>query len=116
VERGGALSPDPDQRERPLLGGCVVAVADTSEGARAPFAGVGQRAGVLLTGGDAPVSESFLDDDDVGAAGEQPGGVGGAQVVEGDLVVEFRGFDRGRPVLAPEVVPRQRRGRGRGEK
>src|SRR6476469_548965 len=36
---------------------------------------------VLLRGGDRAVAESFLDDLEVGAASEQPGGVSVAQVV-----------------------------------
>lgn len=47
-------------------------VADAAEGGERSFTGVGERAGELLGGGDAPVTESFLNDDDVGAASEQP--------------------------------------------
>jgi len=69
----------------------------------------------LLGGGDASVSESFLDDDDVGAAGEQPGGVGGTQVVEGDVLLDLRGVDGGGPELGAEVVAGQGRPGAGGE-
>src|SRR5947209_6165183 len=98
VCRHGRLGPS-------LLDGCRFAVADASERGERAFAGVGEGAGVLLGGGDAAVAESFLDGDDVGAAGEEPGGVGGAQVVEGDLLFELGCSDGSVPVFGAEVVP-----------
>jgi len=53
-----------------LFGCCVFAVTDAAEGGEGAFAGIGEGAGVLLGGCDASASESFLDDEDVGAAGE----------------------------------------------
>ena len=44
--------------------------------------GVGEGVQVFLGGAQAAVAEAFFDGLDVGAAGEQPGGVGVAQVVE----------------------------------
>jgi len=45
-------------------------MADFAVGGEGAASGVGEGAGVLPGGGDASVSEAFLDDDDVGAAGE----------------------------------------------
>jgi hypothetical protein len=71
--------------------GSRLAVADLAEGSQGAVTGIGQRAGVLLRGGYPPVPKSLLHDDDVGAAGEQPGRVRGSQVVEGDLLLDFCG-------------------------
>ena len=58
------------------------AVADLAQGVQGSVVAVGQGVKVALGGGDARVAESFLDDGQVGAAGEDPGGVGVAQVVK----------------------------------
>jgi hypothetical protein len=44
----------------------------------------GEGVEVLLGGADVAVAESFFDGLEVGAAGEEPGGVGVAQVVGAD--------------------------------
>jgi hypothetical protein len=46
--------------------------------------GVGQGVQVFLGGTEAAVAEALFDDLDVGAPGEEPGGVGVAQVVGSD--------------------------------
>jgi len=88
-----------------LLAGCLFAVSDAAKGGECAFAGVGEFAGVLLSGGDAAVAETFLDDDDVGAASKQPRGVRGARVVEGDLMIDLRCLDCGR-LTRGGVLPR----------
>ena len=47
-----------------------------------------------------PVHDAF----EVGAAGEQPGGVGVAEVVDPDREVDTGGVDGGQPDAAPERV------------
>src|SRR5438270_4354997 len=91
-----------------LLDWCCLAVADASVCGEGSLSGVGQGAEVLLGGGDLAVAEAFLDDGDVGAAGEEPGGVGGAQVVEGDFLFDLGCGDGGCPELGAEGVPGDR--------
>jgi hypothetical protein len=69
--------------QQPSLLGWRLRMSDATECREGAFASVCQRPGVLLGGGDPAVAQAFLNDDDVGAAGEEPGGVRGAQVVEG---------------------------------
>ena len=57
---------------------------------------------VFLGGAQAAVAEAFFDDLDVGAAGEQPGGVGVAQVVDADVEVEAGGGECGLPDVLGE--------------
>lgn len=57
------------------------AVSGFAVGGEGAVAGVGQGPEVELGGGDVGVAEAFFDDLDVGAAGQQPGGVCGAEVV-----------------------------------
>jgi hypothetical protein len=50
--------------------------ADVVQGGEGGVVGAGQGVEVALGGGDAGVAEAFFDDLEVGAAGEEPGGVG----------------------------------------
>jgi hypothetical protein len=59
--------------------------------------GVGEGVQVLLSGLDLGVAHPFHHGYEVGAAGEQPGGVGVAQVVDADGEVDPAGLDRGKP-------------------
>jgi hypothetical protein len=67
---------------------------------------VGEGVEVLLGGAQAAVAKAFFDDLDVGAAGEEPGCVGAAQVVHSDAEVEVGGGDGG----VPDALANQRRG------
>jgi hypothetical protein len=67
-------------------------------------AGVGEGAEVLLGGGDLFVAEAFHDDLQVGSSGEEPGSVGGAEVVELDAAVEPAGVQGGDPDASAEGV------------
>ena len=64
--------------------------------------GVGEGVEVFLGGAQAAVAEAFFDGLDVGAAGEQPGGVGVAEVVEPDVGVELGGGGGGGPDVVAE--------------
>jgi hypothetical protein len=64
--------------------------------------GVGEGVEVFLGGAEAAVAEAFFDGLDVGAAGEEPGGVGVAEVVEPDRVSELGGRRRGGPDVVAE--------------
>ena len=80
------------------------AVPDRLEGGERSTAGVRQGAEVLLGGGDLTVAEAVHDDLQVGAAGEQPRGVGTAQVVEADLLADAGSLDRRAPDPGAEHV------------
>jgi hypothetical protein len=62
----------------------MVPVPDGGECGEGGVVGFGEGVEVFLGGDDAAVSESFFDGLEVGAAGEEPGGVGVAQVVGSD--------------------------------
>jgi hypothetical protein len=66
-------------------------VAGAVEGVDGGVVGVGEGMEVFLGGAEAAVAEAFFDGLDVGAAGEQPGGVGVAEVVEADGEWELGG-------------------------
>jgi len=59
---------------------------------------------VVLGGGDLSVAEAFHHGPEVGAAGEEPGGVGVAEVVHADGEPEPGGFDGGFPDAVAEGV------------
>ena len=67
--------------------------------------GVGEGVEVFLGGGDSGVAHAVHDGFDVGAAGEEPGGVGVAEVVDADLEVDPRSGDGGSPHPSAERVP-----------
>src|SRR4051794_23585900 len=89
--------------------GCWRAEADLAVCGQGSVARIGQCAGVLLRGRDLAMTEPVLDDDDVGAAGQQPGCVSGAQVMKRHRLRDLRGLYRRHPELGAEVVPRQGR-------
>ena len=62
----------------------------------------------FLGGGDLGMSLAVHDGLEVGAAGEEPGGVGVAEVVDSDVEVDAGGFDGGQPGPGAEGVPRDR--------
>ena len=64
--------------------------ADAVEGGEVLGVGVGEGVEVFLGGGDLGVAHPVHDGFEVGAAGEQPGGVGVAQVVDADVEVDAR--------------------------
>src|SRR3954468_4342800 len=66
--------------------------------------GVGEGVEVFLGGAQAAVAEAFFDGLDVGAAGEEPGGVGVSEVVEADRTGEVRGGGGGGPDVVAEPV------------
>ena len=66
--------------------------------------GVGEGVEVLLGGLDLGVAHAVHDGLEVGAAGEEPGGVGVAQVVDADVEVDAAGLDGGQPDAGAEGV------------
>ena len=80
-------------------------VADAVEGGEVLGVGVGEGVEVLLGGGDLGMTHAVHHRLEVGAAGEQPGGVGVAQVVDADVEVDARGGDGGSPDPGAEGVP-----------
>jgi hypothetical protein len=87
------------------LGGWV---AGPVEGREVLGVGVGEGVEVLLGGGDLGVAHAVHDGLEVGAAGEQPGGVGMAQVVNADVEVDSRRGDGRQPDAGAEGVTRDR--------
>lgn len=86
-----------------------LAVLDAGEGVEVALVGVGQGVEVLLGGLDLGVPHPFHHGLQVRTAGQQPGGVGVAQVVDPDRVVDAGGFDCGQPDAGAEGVPGDRR-------
>ena len=64
--------------------------------------GFGEGVEVFLGGDDAAVPEAFFDGLEVGAAGEEPGGVGVAEVVGADADADAGGVEGGFPDLVAE--------------
>ena len=73
----------------------LIAVLNDGSGVEVALVGVGEGVQVLLGGLDLGVAHAFHDGLEVGAAGEQPGGVGVAQVVDPDGEVDAAGLDGG---------------------
>ena len=63
---------------------------------------------VFLGGGDLGVAHAVHDGLEVGASGEEPGGLGVAEVVDADVEVDTGGLDGGQPDAGAEGVPRDR--------
>ena len=85
----------------------AVSVSDAVEGYEGGGVGGGEGVQVFLRGGDGLVAESFADGLEIGAAGEEPGGVGVAQVVHSRSWVEVGGGAGGVPDLGAPVVAGQ---------
>jgi len=78
--------------------------------------GVGEGVQVFLGGHDLGVANAFHDGLEIGAAGEEPGGVGVAQVVDADVEVEAGALQGGQPDLGadlPSADGSRRRARAR---
>jgi hypothetical protein len=90
-------------------------VTDGLEGGKSAVVGVGEPAQVLLGGLDLLVAEAVHHGLEVGATGQQLGGVRAAQVVEAHPLVELRACDGRKPDAGAEDVPRDRRARTGGE-
>jgi hypothetical protein len=69
--------------------------ADAVEGVEVPLVGVGEGVEVFLGGGDLGVAHAVHDGFEVGASGEEPGGVGVAEVVDADVEVDAGRLDGG---------------------
>ena len=77
-------------------------MSDRGEGGEGGVVGFGEGVEVFLGGDDAAVSEAFFDGLQVGAAGEEPGGVGVAQVVGADADADAGGVEGGFPDVVAE--------------
>ena len=84
------------------------AVADQGERGQVLGVCVGGGVEVLLGGLDVGMSEAFHDGGEVGAAGEQPGGVGVAQVVDPNREVDPVRLNRRKPDPGKKGVARDR--------
>ena len=80
----------------------AVPLSDGGECGEGGVVGFGEGVEVFLGGDDAAVSEAFFDGLQVGAAGEQPGGVGVAQVVGADADADAGGVEGGFPDVFAE--------------
>lgn len=89
--------------ERPSSSVGAAAAANFVEGGEGGVVRVVEGVEVALGGGDGSVTEAFLDDLKVGAAGQEPGCVGVAEVVDADLGVQV-GFQGGLPDPVAEPV------------
>ena len=88
--------------------GATVLAAGPVQGVEVLGVGVGQGVEVYLGGGDLGVAHPVHDGFEVGPAGEEPGGVGVAEVVDADVEVDSGGFDGGAPDAGAEGVPGDR--------
>ena len=77
---------------------------DAGEGVEVALVGVGEGVEVFLGGLDLGVAHAVHDGLEVGAAGEEPGGVGVAEVVDADVEVDAGGLDGGLPDAGAEGV------------
>ena len=77
----------------------------TGEGVEVALVGVGEGVEVFLGGLDLGVAHAVHDRFEVGAAGEEPGGVGVAEVVDADVEADAGGGDGGLPDAGAEGVP-----------
>ena len=77
--------------------GATVLAAGPVQGVEVLGVGVGEGVEVFLGGGDLGVAHPVHHGSEVGAAGEEPGGVGVAEVVDADVEVDAGGFDGGSP-------------------
>lgn len=82
----------------------AAAGADLVEGGEGGVVGVIEGVQVALGGGDRSMPEAFLDDLEVGAAGQEPGCVGVAEVVDADLEVQVGLLEGGLPDPVAEPV------------
>jgi hypothetical protein len=81
-------------------------VPHLGEGFEGGFVGVGEGVEVLLGGAEAAVAEALLDDLEVGAAREEPGGVGVAEVVDAHVDHQVRLLQRWPPDRLAEPARR----------
>jgi hypothetical protein len=95
--------------------GLVEAAGHPIEAVEVALVGLGRGVQVLLGGLDVGVPESVHDRGEVGPAGQQPGGVGVAQVLHSHVEADAGGLDHGQPDPDPEGVARDRGARGCGE-
>jgi hypothetical protein len=80
--------------------------ADAVEGGEVLVVGVGEGVEVFLGSADLSMTHAVHHRSEVGAAGEEPGGVGVAQVVDADVEVDPGCCDGGSPDAGAEGVPR----------
>src|SRR4051794_657643 len=78
------------------------------EGGEVLSVGVGEGMEVFLGGGDLRVAHAVHHGLEVGSAGQEPGGVGMAEVVDPDAEPDSGGLDGGQPDPGAEGVPRDR--------
>ena len=88
------------------VAGSGLPVLYAGEGVEVALVGVGEGVEVLLGGLDLGVPHAFHHGLQVAAAGEEPGGVGVAEVVDPDSEVDAGGFDCGQPDPGAEGVAR----------
>ena len=91
-------------RARGCVGVLGLPTADAVEGVEVLGVGVGEGVEVFLGGGDLRVAHPVHHGLEVGPAGEEPGGVGVAEVVDADVEVDAGGFDGGSPDAGAEGV------------
>ena len=82
-----------------------VRAADPVECGEVLLIGVGEGVEVFLGGGDLGVAHAVHDGFEVGASGEEPGGVGVAEVVDADVEANAGGLDGWQPDAGVERVP-----------
>ena len=75
--------------------GATVLAAGLVQGVEVLCVGVGEGVEVFLGGGDLGVAHAVHDGFEVGASGEEPGGVGVAEVVDADVEVDAGRLDGG---------------------
>ena len=88
--------------------GAAVLAAGPVQGVEVLGVGVGQGVEVSLGGGDLGVAHPVHDGFEVGTAGEQPGGMSVAEVMDADVEVDSGDLDGGQPDAGAEGVPRDR--------
>src|ERR1044072_1872913 len=88
----------------PSLSVGAAAAADFVEGGEGGVVGVVEGVQVALGGGDGSVAEAFFDDLEVCTAGQEPGCVGVAEVVDADLDVQVGLIQGGLPDPVAEPV------------
>jgi hypothetical protein len=81
-------------------------LAGLGEGVDRCLVSLGEAVEVLLGGDDRGVPETFLDDLEVRATGQKPGGVSMAEVVDPRLEPQVGGAERRGPDVTPERVAR----------
>ena len=94
---------------RPPIPRLLVSPGDSVECTEVSLVGVGEGVEVFLGGLDLGVAESVHHALEVGAAGQEPGGVGVAEVVDADVEVDAAGFDGREPDVGAEAVAGDRR-------